>query len=223
MLHQRVMIGFRAILGLGLVLEVYEAQWMNAALALGILVLTLLPSVLARDLDLFIPPELEILAIGFVFAAVFLGETHDYYGRFWWWDILLHATSGGLLGVFGFLLVFVLSANPRIDLHMRPGFVALFAFCFSVAVGTIWEIFEFAMDEIVGTTMQKPMFDDPSGLTDTMWDLIVDVAGAFLVAVLGYRSMSREGDSFVQRWIQSFVDRNPRLFPDREGASKDAS
>lgn len=105
MLHRRIKLGLQVILAVGLVVEIYEAQWLNAALVLFIVVVTFLPSFLARGLDLFVPPELELMTIGFVFAAVFLGETRDYYGRFWWWDILLHATSGGLLGVLGFLLV----------------------------------------------------------------------------------------------------------------------
>ena len=120
MLHRRIKIGMQAVLAIGLAVEVYEAQWMNAALVLFILTLTLMPTVFARGLDLFVPPELDLLTIGFVFASVFLGETRDYYGRFWWWDILLHATSGGLLGVLGFLLVYVLNETPRIELRMRP-------------------------------------------------------------------------------------------------------
>ena len=147
-----------------------------------------------------------------IFSALFLGEIRGYYGRLWWWDIALHTTSGGLLGILGVLLVYVLNENPRIDLHMQPGFVAFFAFCFSVAVGAIWEIFEFAMDELAGANMQKHMFDDPSGLTDTMWDLIVDTLGAMVVCVTAYIYMKRGTRSAVEQWIQRFIDGNPKLF-----------
>jgi hypothetical protein len=44
----------------------------------------------------------------------------------------------------------------------------------------LWEIFEFAGDQLFGMNMQK------EGLTDTMWDLIVDTLGAFVAAVFGY-------------------------------------
>ncbi len=214
MLHHRLKFGFQAILALGFVLELYERQWLNAAIVLGILVaVSMLPVALARGLDITIPPELELLTIAFIFGSIFLGETHEYYFRFWWWDILLHATSGGLLGVFGFMLVFVLNENPRVDVHMRAGFVALFAFCFALATGALWEIFEFTMDRVFGTTMQKPMFDDPSGLTDTMWDLIVDAGGALIVVAIGHRSMRLGPHSFLARRLQRFVEANPRLFP----------
>ncbi len=218
MLDRRIKLGLQAILAVGLVVEIYEAQWLNAALVLSIMVVTFLPSILARGLDLFVPPELELMTIVFVFAAVFLGETRDYYGRFWWWDILLHATSGGLLGVLGFLLVYVLNATPRIELHMRPRFLALFAFCFAVAAGTAWEIFEFGVDRVFGTTMQKPTFGDATGLVDTMEDLIVDAIGASIVVLLSYRSAKRGANSLVSRSIERFVVANPRFFPKRPTA-----
>ena len=104
----------------------------------------------------------------FVFAALFLGEIQRYYERIWWWDIALHTSSGLLKGILGFLLVYVLNENERIKLHMPPRFVALFAFLFAAAAGTLWEIIEFAMHQVFGSTMQKPMFGDPSGLTDAM-------------------------------------------------------
>lgn len=215
MIHHRIKLGLQLALLLGLAVELYEMQWMNAALVFGILVVTFLPRLLARGLELAVPPQMELLAIGFVFASVFLGETRDFYGRFWWWDLLLHATSGGLLGALGFLLVYVLNETPRVELHMRPRFLAFFAFCFAVAIGTAWEIFEFGVDRLFETTMQKPTANDPSGLTDTMEDLIVDAIGAGVVVVLGYRSAKRGADSLTARVIDRFVAANPRWFPER--------
>lgn len=58
---------------------------------------------------------------------------------------------------------------------------------FALGVGALWEIFEFTMDSLFGMNMQKPMLGDPSGLTDTMWDLIVDATGALVISVLGWR------------------------------------
>jgi hypothetical protein len=222
MFHRRVKLGIQVVLALGLVVELYEAQWLNAALVLAILVVTFLPSLLASEVDLFVPPEVELATIGFVFASVFLGETRDYYGRFWWWDVLLHATSGGLLGALGFLLVFVLNETPRIELKMRPRFLAFFSFCFAVTAGTAWEIFEFGVDQLFGTTMQKPTARDVTGLVDTMEDLIVDAIGAAVVVLLGYRSAKRGEESVISRGIHRFVAANPRLFPGRPSAGSTA-
>lgn len=211
-IHRKITLALQLIMLVGLGFSIYEQQWLNAVVIGGILLLTALPMLIFRRLEIFIPPELELLTIAFVFGALFLGETQDYYGRFWWWDVALHTTSGVLLGILGFLLVYVLNGIPRLDLRMRPGFVAFFAFCFALTVGALWEIFEFAMDELAGMNMQKPFLGDPSGLTDTMWDLIVDALGAMTIALSGYLYMKRGMTSIIECSIQRFIAGNPQLF-----------
>lgn len=95
---------------------------------------------------------------------------------------------------------------------MRPRFVAIFAFVFSLAVGVLWEIFEFAMDQLFGMNMQKAMFGDPSGLTDTMWDLIVDAIGALVISLFGWWYLLRPERSFIEDWVAKFIQANPHLF-----------
>lgn len=210
--HRGTLIVLQTIMAVELLLVFRDGQWMNAFLLIAIMAITLSPAVIGRRFQVDIPPEFQALAVVFVFAALFLGEFHSYYVRFWWWDIALHTSSGLLMGILGFLLVYVLNENKRIDIHMRPRFVALFAFSFAVTVGTLWEIFEFAMDQIAGTNMQKPMLGDPSGLTDTMWDMIVNALGALAISGLGGWYMKRREHSFIEAWIRRFIERNPRLF-----------
>jgi hypothetical protein len=215
-IHKYLVVILRLAIAFGILLELFEALWMNAAIASGILLLTFLPTIFASRVQVDIPPEFEVLTIAFIFASLFLGETREFYSKFWWWDIALHTTSGVLLGILGFLLVYVLNETPRVELHMRPGFVAFFAFCFALSIGTVWEMFEFMMDQFFGMNMQKPMLGDPSGLTDTMIDLIVDAVGAMAVSVTGYFYMRHGNDSIIDRGIQRFIQRNPRLFSGSE-------
>lgn len=210
--HLGVLTILQVVMAVELVLVLTRGQWMVAALVLAIMGVTVAPVLLRDRLPVRIPPEFQLLAVAFVFASLFLGEVRQYYERVWWWDIALHGASGLLLGILGFLLVYVMNENERIELNLRPRFVALFAFLFAVAVGTLWEIFEFAVDGLLGGGMQKPMFGDASGLTDTMWDLTVDALGALVISVLGWRYMERGERSFIEAWIRKFIDRNPHLF-----------
>lgn len=207
-----IVLAVQAIMALELVMLLAQGSWVSGLRLLLIMTIAAAPILLQRRLPVRVPLEFELLAILFVFASLFLGEFLDYYHRFWWWDILLHATSGLLLGILGFLLVYVLNESKRIDLHMHPGFVAVFAFVFAVAMGAIWEILEFAADQLFGLQMQKPMLGDPSGLTDTMWDLIVDTFGAAVIAAFGWWHMKRQERSFIDVWISRFIEKNPRLF-----------
>lgn len=210
--RRRIVIVIVVLMTIDLTGLLINQQWLSAFLVISILGLILSPLVLRKHLPVSIPAELQILALLFVFAALFLGEIRDYYENIWWWDIALHTSSGLLLGILGFLLIYILNESRSIDMHMRPRFIALFAFLFAVAVGAVWEIFEYSMDSFFGTTMQKPMLGDPSGLTDTMWDLIVDTLGALTISLFGWWYMHRGERWFMRVWIEKFIAQNPGIF-----------
>ena len=206
-IHKWLTIILQTILLVGAVLAFWQTRPLLGMTTLVIVALTVVPFAVGRHFNVTIPPEFEALAVVFIYASLFLGEVQGYYVRFWWWDAILHTGSGLLLGIVGFLLVHVLNEYEKAELHMRPGFIALFAFMFAMGLGGLWEIFEFAMDQLFGLNMQK------SGLIDTMWDLIVDGIGALVISVAGYGYLQKTGsDSFLERWIDSFVEANPGLF-----------
>lgn len=212
-IQNRLIFILQAILFAEFVAEVITGEWAVAVITAGILVITLTPLIIEKRFQVFIPSEFVLLSVIFVFASLFLGNVRGYYDRFWWWDIALHTSSGFLLGIIGFLLVFVMNEMDSINLRLNPRFVAFFAFLFALGIGALWEIYEYAMDTLFGMDMQRAMFNDPSGLTDTMWDLIVDTIGAVTISVLGYQYIkSGENKSFLVRWIQAFISGNPRFF-----------
>ncbi len=186
-------------------------QYQSAVETLLILMITVLPVVLGNKFAVKIPHGFETLTVLFVFMSLFLGEVQSYYARFWWWDLVLHSGSAFIMGILGFLLVYVLNEKRELDINLNRNFVALFAFMFAVGIGALWEIFEFSVDQLFGSNMQK------SGLVDTMWDLIVNVIGAFIISVLGWGYIkTREADSFLERWIEEFINKNPRFFEKNE-------
>ena len=205
--NRRVSFVLKAILGVGAVLLLIQGRFQAGLEVLIILLVTMSPVLLGKRFDVKIPHEIETLAVIFVYMALFLGEVRGYYLRYWWWDAVLHTGSGFLLGILGFLLVYVLNEKKDIQLDLHPKFIALFAFMFAMGIGALWEIFEFGMDQVFGMNMQK------SGLIDTMWDLIVDGIGALIISILGYGFISnKDKESFLERWIDAFIDKNPRLF-----------
>ena len=210
--HLAILAVLQLVMAVQLVLLLMRGDWPQAFFVAGIMILTLAPLLFRLPVD--IPSEMQIVAILFVFATLYLGEVRDYYQRFWWWDMALHTTSGLLLGLFGFMFVYMLNEDRHVDLHMRPGFIALFAFFFAVGIGGLWEIFEFAMDHYAGTDMQPATPGDPSGLTDTIHDLIVDTIGAAIVSLAGWRYLARARTSRIDNWAKRFIERNPQIFGD---------
>lgn len=189
-----------------------EQQWLSLFLVTLIIFTLFAPHIFRQKIEIEIPAEFHILAVIFTFASLYLGEVQHFYQRLWWWDIFLHATAGLLMGILGFLLVYILNESRRVELNMTSGFIAFFAFLFAVSIGTMWEIFEFAVDEIAGTNMQKPMLGDRSGLTDTMWDMIVNAIGALFISTSGWWYLKRNQTFFVKEWIRKFISINPGMF-----------
>lgn len=206
----RIDLGLKLVMSVGAVLLFLRGQYQAGFETLVILVITFVPLLMRNRFQVRIPHEFETLTIVFIYMSLFLGEVHDFYALYWWWDLALHAGAGLLVGITGFLLVYVLNHNKNVNLNLTPKFIALFAFMFAIGIGSLWEIFEFILDNLLGLNMQK------TGLVDTMWDLIVNCIGALTISVLGYDYLKSEGaDSFLDRMIHKFVASNPRIFRKR--------
>ena len=121
-------------------------------------IIMFLPTILERKLKLEIPDSMEILFFIFLYAAIYLGEVRSFYYRFENWDTVLHTFSGGMLGALGFSVVNLLNRSEKVKMSLSPLFVALFAFCFAVTMGALWEIYEFSFDGILGLNMSPMTF-----------------------------------------------------------------
>lgn len=172
-----------------------------------------IPSLLERKVGLIIPSKMFILYAVFLYCSIYLGEVRSFYFLIPHWDTILHTFSGVMLGALGFSVINLLNKTDRVPLNLSPAFVAVFAFCFAITAGVVWEIYEFFADGLLGTNMQK--FAPQDGLaflgraavTDTMVDLIVDAIGALVVSLIGYVSLK-----FQKGWVEKFqlkVQRKP--------------
>ena len=216
--HLAVLLVLQAVMAVQLVTLVTEGRWQHVFLVAAVMAVIAAPEILRERLPVEVPSEVQIVAVLFIFATLFLGEVRDYYERIWWWDLALHASAGLLFGLVGFLIVFLLNESRRHEVQLRPSFVALFAFTFALALGNLWEIFEFGMDRLFGLTMQKPMAGDPSGLTDTMWDLVVNLVGAAVVSLTGWSYIRHARRRHIDTWIARFIRRNRRWKAQRSGS-----
>jgi hypothetical protein len=183
-------------------------NWTPAIVALLTLGLTFSPLVIEDFYDIRIPVGFTAAIVVFICGTLFLGEVGDFYEKYWWWDILLHTGSAVGFGLIGFIALFVLLRGDK--LAAPPSLVAMFSFCFALSIGAVWEIFEFAMDQMFSMNMQK------SGLVDTMYDLIVDTVGAGAGAAAGYVYLTDRKLGRLAALIDEFVRLNKRLF-DRDG------
>ena len=158
---------------------------------LGLAVFSL-PSILQRKLHMTLPNFIYVMYYVFLYCAIILGEVMNFYYVIPHWDIILHFFSGAMLGALGFILVSQLNDSEKIRVSLSPAFIALFAFCFALSCGAVWEIYEFLADGMLGLNMQKFITAEAevlvghTALRDTMTDIMVDAAAAALMACIGY-------------------------------------
>lgn len=145
----------RLLVVAGMVLNILEKDYESAFICGLALILFLVPAFLERSLRIDIPSVMEVLILLFIFAAEILGELQSYYLQYPYWDTMLHTVNGFLCAAFGFSLVDILTRNNREKFRLSPLYVSLVAFCFSMTVGVVWEFFEFGMDVLFLTDMQK--------------------------------------------------------------------
>ena len=183
---------------------------------LGCLVINI-PTILSRRFKFEIPVVLYTFYIIFLYCAIFLGEVRSFYYVIPGWDNILHTMSSVMLGFFGLMVVYILNRDEHVMVKLSPFFISLFAFSFAVTIGSLWEIYEFSFDGLLGLNMQKFMTADGvvlsghDALRDTMKDIIVDTIGALASSTIGYFSIKYE-----KSWFK------PKLTGDSDSSDADA-
>lgn len=127
----------------------------NVFMCILTLILFLIPTIVDRKFNIKLPTVLESLIILFIFAAEIMGEIGEYYLKVPYWDSILHTLNGFIMAAIGFSMIDILNNSPKLHFNMSPIFVAFVSFCFSMTIGVLWEFFEYGMDIITMTDMQK--------------------------------------------------------------------
>ena len=192
-----------ALINVGLLIVRGNSTWAEIAFRggqyLAMLLVLKLPSVLRMRFKVEVPALLSIVIVLFCFLSLVLGDGLDFYGKFPWWDSVLHGFSGVLLSMIALWLIHIIMADDDKRIYFNKYFLALFLVMFSLGMGACWEIIEYTHDSISGTNTQQFMAsttgslftaeDIPlcghAALRDTMTDLILDIVGSLLVAIFG--------------------------------------
>ena len=117
----------RLLVIVALVRQLMRGSFESAFFCALTYLLLYVPSWVQVKLRIELPPPLEITILCFIFAAEILGEVNAFYVVIPGWDTMLHTLNGFLSAAVGF----------------------------SMTVGVLWEFFEFFMDLVFHTDMQK--------------------------------------------------------------------
>lgn len=169
-----------------------QGRWMMVFYAVvALLVLSVLPF-LAKLLKLRLNAFTLSVCFVFLTIAIYTGNRHGMYQRFWWYDVVLHFSSGILLALLWADIVFPSQesgATPtwrnQAPLHM----VVITSIVFTMACACGWELIEFFWDiltkadcqrnltverELFGAAWQNP------GIRDSMNDMLNGTVGSLV-------------------------------------------
>ena len=146
-----------------------------------------------------IPSTIQsVMTVG-IFCASFGGKFLNLYYELRWWDSALHFLGGGIAVFIGYEFV---CAYLKRDKKSAPLPLVLFAALgFSFVAANLWELFEFAFDQVAGMmsgypgdaqhwslelalgtpkelTLFDPIVAERWPLMDTMGDMVLNVVGA---------------------------------------------
>jgi hypothetical protein len=140
------------------------------------LFISVIPSILRRDLGLVLPVELNFWIVLALFLHV-IGGFSGFYDNVPGWDHLTHAMSASLVAALGFVVV--VSVDKYVEsIRLPRPFLAFFIVMFTMAFGVLWELMEFSDDQLTGSRLQY-------SLDDTMVDMMFDAFGGFIVGIAG--------------------------------------
>lgn len=183
---------------------------LRASQTIGGIVLLFLPSFLEKKWNFKIPSMMHSFVFLFLFAAIMLGEYARFHFRVPGFDKVLHILSSAFFASLSFTVIHVLNYHEIFKL--RPLFVAIFAFTFSMTIAVFWEFYEFSWDYFANLNMLKYMdsagneFSGLSAIYDTMGDLFVATIGAGVISIIGYFAIKYE-----KTWIYKFIIRRKKV------------
>lgn len=152
-------------------------KWDSLILLVGSLMLTYIPELYTKWTKITIPIGARLFYVVFIFASQWLGCYKGFYGHIFFWDVLLHASSGVFIGYVALILLVTLDRECILFKQNKIGVIVAFIIGVGIAAAGVWEIIEFTGDTFLHTNAQL------GSLQDTMEDMICGTLGSCVFAL----------------------------------------
>ncbi len=190
------------------IVAVVRGDVLYGVYCLAALGLTTLIAMLAQRAQVRAPFAIDVVLLGLMVSDMTLGNTLGLYFSWPWYDKVLHFGSSILIGLLGFLAIYIAHVTGRIRFHQWLDGIAILLV--TLGLGAIWEIGEYAVDTTFGRATQGA--PGLAALDDTMIDLTLDAMGAVVASIVGPLYMRHSKQSRLRvRAIAEFLARRERL------------
>lgn len=186
--HSKLTIGisilFEIILITTAIFNIISKQFEGLFLFPVAIVCTALPFIvthIANKKKIMLPSSFEFISLLFILLALYFGEINKFYTIFWWYDLFLHGMFGSYTVIIALHLIQgVIMKEKDVTEKRFTIFTLIFAFSFTITLGTLWEMFEFLADYFFKADMVN------GGLEDTATDLLIKIFFALITSIIWY-------------------------------------
>ena len=206
-LHTAMRPTLRGAIVITAIAEILEGDILYGTYCLIVLALTTALTRLALRADTPPPIAIDLVLLWLLVSDMTLGNLFGLYLTWPWYDKVLHSGNSILIGLLGFLVVYVVHVTGR--LRSSPWLDAVAILLITIGLGAIWEIAEYAVDRMFGRATQGAPGLAPRD--DTMLDLVLDGAGAIVAAIVGplYMRRSKRNRRRVRAIAKFLAERAP--------------
>lgn len=169
----------------------------NIMVCLSLYIIVFLPKIL-RKFKLDINNLIELIFLVFVLFAQLLGSILHFYGTINWYDSLMHYISGILTSFLALILLVLFNKYNEKD----KVFNVIFIIAITLMVASLWEVFEFSADNLLGGDAQKVI---ETGVTDTMKDIICALLGSLLFSICYLYEYINNKSLLIKKFIKNLT------------------
>lgn len=169
----------------------------NILVCLSLYLIVFLPKIF-RKFKLNVNDLIELIFLIFILLAQLLGSILHFYGIIYWYDSFMHYISGILTSFLALILLVLFHKYNEKD----KTFNIIFIIALTLMVAGLWEIFEFAMDSLLGGDAQKVI---ETGVTDTMKDIICALLGSMLFSLCYLYEFIKDKNLLIKKFIKKLI------------------
>lgn len=169
----------------------------NILVCLSLYLIVFIPKIL-RKASPKINDLIELIFLIFILFAQLLGSILHFYGIIYWYDSFMHYISGILTSFLAILLLVLFNKYDEKD----KTFNIIFIISITLMVAGLWEIFEFAADNLLGGDAQRVL---ATGVTDTMKDIICALLGSILFSLSYLYECIKKKNLVIKEFIKKLI------------------
>ena len=185
----------KVLLFFSIINSYYYGTWHILFINILLLGLVFFPYFIQKGYKIHIPGEFEFSILIFIFISFFLEDIRG---------LIIQIFLGATIGFIGFMMMFILYSNNKIKTNHI--LISVFAFCFSVSLGVLLEIWKYSIKVFLGYEFYA------SNYIFTIESLALVSFGALLSSILGYWYLKTSKTNPLKFFVNRFVKKNPNLF-----------